>query len=98
MVQSGFWTGSKTLGNLDSELFSTGLADFVRGPFGLPDQLYFCFADLRDAGETVVDLLEDEAAGGALRGGEGHGDLDPLARPGFGGVGVGAGGDGVNQA
>ena len=66
--------------------------------FGSQTKIDFHFADVLDAGEAVVYLLEDEAAGGALRRGEGHGDLDPLARPCRRGVGIGAGCDGVDQA
>jgi hypothetical protein len=45
-----------------------------------------------------VHLLEDEAGGRALRGGEGHGDFDALARPSGGGVGVGGDFDFIDEA
>jgi len=45
-----------------------------------------------------VYLLEDEAAGGALGRGQGHGDLDPLAGPCRRGGRVGAGFDFVDEA
>ena len=70
----------------------------MRRPFGFPDEIDFDFADVGYAGEAVIDLLEDEATGGALLRGEGHGDLDPLARPGGRGVGVRAGLDFVDEA
>src|SRR5208337_2580740 len=83
---------------LDSELPAAGFADAVRGPLRLPNQIDFNFADVGNSGKAVVYLLEDEAAGRALRRGERHGDFDPLAGPGWGGIGVGAGLDGVDQA
>ena len=67
-------------------------------PFGFPDQIDVYLADVGDGGEAVVYLLEDQAGGGTELRGQGHGDLDPLARPCGGGVGVGAGFDGVDQA
>src|SRR5208337_3857973 len=82
----------------DSQLAAARLADAVRGPFRLPDQIDFNFADVGNAGEAIVDLLKDEAAGGALRSSQRHGHLDPLAWPSRSGVRIRAGRDCVDQA
>src|SRR5215470_1947723 len=75
LIAARFGAGS------DAELPAASFTDAMRGPCRLPHEVNFNFADVGDASEAVVDLLEDESGGRALRGGEGHGDADPLARP-----------------
>ena len=66
-------------GILDSQLQSACRADAMGGPFGLPDQIHFNLAYLLDAGDPIMHLFENEAACGALWGGQGHGYFDLLA-------------------
>ncbi len=70
----------------------------MRSPLRFPDQVDFDFAHLGNAGQPVVDLLEDEAARRALRSRQGHGDFDALAWEGRRGVGIGLDGHVVDQA
>ena len=45
----------------DSKLFAAGFADPVRGPLWFPDKVHINFADVRNRGEAIVYLLEDQA-------------------------------------
>lgn len=81
-----------------AQLLSSRIADAVRRPFRLPDKIDFHFAHLRNTGQAVVDLFEDQSAGWALRRSQGHGDLDALAWKGRSGVWIGVRDDVVDQA
>lgn len=70
----------------------------MRSPFRLPDEINFHVADLRNAGEAVVDLLENQTAGGALRGGQGHCHFHKLSRQGWSRMWVRLDGRVVDQA
>ena|SRR5271165_4940039 len=61
----------------------------MRRPLRLPNQFDLYFADLRNARQAIVYLLEDQAAGRALRGGQAHRDLYTLAGKGWRRVWIG---------
>src|SRR3982750_4460905 len=81
----------------DSQLLSSRLTDPVGSPPGLPYEVYIYFADVRNGGEPIVYLLDDQTRSRAVFRREGHDYFDSLTRPRRGRLRVGFRLDPVDQ-